>query len=656
MSTTETKIEARISAIDLNEHDFLNERLKLLAKKIEFLVERGGESHRELFELREEIQKALILKNTAEKEKILTRGEELLTSPEFEIEIENLAGDPLLVEKAETSGLVFDELRKNPQTNLAELEAEKFVKNPELLTAISEDPELWEKIKQEGKVGIIVADALKDPKTWNEKIGETGDSIAEFVKRNPEITAAAAAGLTLGGILMLFEKSKIKKALGTISLGIAGFLGFKKWGEAVGYLFETGLKQLGVSPEIIAKWKSKKEIFEKEVNKRVAAAKEKGDEVKKSATQKVEDLKNGATKKIEHGKETINNWKTELADFIGQQINDEELNPILAKWAAGKKLEENEKMSVSEILLKNGFLLVVVDGGWNLVKGATIFPMKWAEGVGNSIHGLFSRGIERSVIEYLKGGAPFAVFGGSVEAARAIFTTSTKKSIFKSFLKGAAKSGVNYGYKIPVIILKGGGIAGQFVYDIATKGLTKIVTEGLAKAATKVERPLAKSAIRKLERQLLKLCGENATKKFIQAALKKTGMKKVGQFLAKRAAAAGGSAMTGVGTTVSVGILAWTLHDVGIMSYEGYKIYDLNKKLTARGKMKIKNFYLDTTTQKKIAKNLPKTLKDVEELQTLEFFKKLPTATLFIEREGKNDRERWTFKNGKHVDTKIEKI
>jgi len=641
MANTKNTAEIEKPSTDSPSANPLDEHLRLLARKIDFFVEQVGVDHQELLKLREEVQKALLLESSDEKAEVLARGEKLIENPQFETAIENLANDPLLFEKADASEAVFDELQHNPKSDLAKLEVEKFVKNPELLTAISENPEIWEKIKREGAVGITVVEILKNPKRWDEKIGETGESIAKFAKRNPEFTSAAVVGLTLGGILMLLGKSKIKKAFGAVSLGVAGFLGFKKWGEAIGFLAETGLKKLGISQKTIDEWKTKKDEFKK-----------KGGEIKTAVIEKKDVL----VEKIDDSVDKMKNWKAEVADLIGEQIEDDKLDAILAKWSAGKKLSEEDRMSVSERLLHNGFLFVVVDGVTYLAKGATFFPVKWAKGVGNSVHGLFSRGIERGVIEYAKGGALFAVFGGSVEMAKAIFTTSTKKSIFKSFLKGAAKGGVNYGYKIPIIILKSGGIVEKFIYDVASKGITGMAAEGLAKAAARAERPLAKSVIRKAERQLLKLCGEGATKKFIQSALKKTGMKKVGQFLAKRAAAAGGSAMTGVGTAVSVGILAWTLYDVGMMSIEGYKLYDLKEKLTERGAMPIKNIYLDATSQKKLSKSLPKNLENIEELKTLDIFKKLPMATLFIEREGKNDREKWEFKNGEVVDIQIEQI
>ncbi|MCF7845873.1 MAG: hypothetical protein K9L85_01420 [Candidatus Peribacteraceae bacterium] len=631
MVNTKSRPEIKAPKIEAPASNSLDERLKLLSEKINFLMERAGTSQRELLELREEVQKALTVESAEAKAEILARGEELLTSPEFEAEVEQLAHDPLLIEKVAASGVVFERLRKHPKTDLAKLDAQKIIKDPELLTAIEKDPKIWEQIKTNAVDAVAVIAALRDPKSWSEKIGSTGDSIVKFAKRNPEFTAAATIGLTIGGILLMLGEGKVKKALGAISLGIAGFLGFQKWGEEIGWLVEAGLKKLGVSQKTIDEWKNKKEKTEQDVKRKFDAAKN----------------------KIKRGKEFAENWKTEVAGYIGDQINDAKLEAILAKWSAGQKLSEEDKMSVNERLLRNGFIFVVIDGGGYLVKGATFFPYKWAEGVSNSVHGLFSRNIERGVIEYLKGGIPFAVLGGSMESAKAFFTTTTHKSVWKSFLKGAAKGGVNYSYRVPVMVIRGGRAAGKFIYDISTKGFMRFTAEALARSASRAERPLAKATLRKMEQQLLKLCGKGATKKFIQAALKKTGMKRIGSFLAKRAAAAGGSALTGVGTVVSIGILAWTLWDVGVMSYEGYQLYDLHEKMTARGKMPIKNIYLDTATQRKLKKLIPK---DVADLQVLDEFRKLPTATLYIEREGKNDREKWVFENGEIVDIQIEKI
>jgi hypothetical protein len=159
-----------------------------------------------------------------------------------------------------------------------------------------------------------------------------------------------------------------------------------------------------------------------------------------------------------------------------------------------------------------------------------------------------------------------------------------------------------------------------------------------------------------LEKQIAKRCEGTAAKKFIQTALKKTGLKRAGGFVAKRVAAAGASAATGVGAAVSVGLLAWTFWDLGKMSLDAYQAYDLKDELTERGKAAIKQIYFDSETRKKLNTFIKPETTSVEEVALMQGFDQLDKAVLYIEREGKNDREKWTFAKGEIVDIAIEKV
>ncbi|MCK5471886.1 hypothetical protein KAI54_01730, partial [Candidatus Gracilibacteria bacterium] len=142
-------------------------------------------------------------------------------------------------------------MQENPDTRLAELKAEDFTQNPELQND-------WKNILEDVLKGMEMDTELKNPKfnvckpeTW--KNVSAGEAIQKFVKKQPEIAAAAALGLGITAIVLLLSKSKITKVAGGITGFLAGILGFELWGagirKKVGEIASSSLEKIGIDKE-----------------------------------------------------------------------------------------------------------------------------------------------------------------------------------------------------------------------------------------------------------------------------------------------------------------------------------------------------------------------------------------------------------------------
>ncbi len=163
---------------------------------------------------------------------------------------------------------------------------------------------------------------------------------------------------------------------------------------------------------------------------------------------------------------------------------------------------------------------------------------------------------------------------------------------------------------------------------------------------------LSSKAFAGLKAELVKRCTGKAVQKIFAEILERTGTEKIVKLIAKRAATAGATAMTGVGTIASVGLAAWTIYDVGMMGYELYNNYDTQDELTERGKYPIKNITFDPATEAALASKIPPGA-DLKSVELLPEFARLARATLYIERDGSTGKEKWIFENGKVVEVEV---